>query len=115
MEIDYNELKEQIKEDILKTGEYARADIIIPRINNSKDFKDCTPAVSVELKKIGCLEIALLIHSIDLIKEELIEKVKKLGKLEELYESIKFVKDHTEAKTLEREDKEDKTEKKENE
>lgn len=67
MEINFEELKKQKKESILKEGKYCGAEILIGR-------GDMQPISEIVIKGVSDFEIAILIKSLEILVESLKKK-----------------------------------------
>lgn len=72
MKIDKYELLKQKKEEILKSGEYVRLEIIIP--TTTADEKRVDPLTQLEVKNTNTVTLWCLYNMLDSIKETLIKK-----------------------------------------
>lgn len=62
MEINYEELKKQYREDIIASGEYVECNILIPK-NSHEPFTD------VKVHKVSSIEVAELLVCFDELKK----------------------------------------------
>lgn len=67
MEIDFSELQKQRKEEIIKSGNYCKAEIVIGKNDNM-------PIAQIEVEKISSKEVALLMGT---MKEMIVALAKK--------------------------------------
>lgn len=75
MKIDYNELQLQRKEEILKKGQYARIEVIIPLFSFSNEGSDI-PVVEMELHKTNMITTAYLTRVLEEISNLIIREYK---------------------------------------
>ena len=72
MKIDRFELEKQRREEILESGEYARVEIISPRITTST--KKVAPAVCIETKKVNTMTMMCLVSSLESTKKDIMKQ-----------------------------------------
>ena len=80
MEIDFNELQKQRKEEILKSGKYCKAEIIIGKCDNM-------PIAHIEVEKVSSKEVALLMGT---MKEMIVSLAKKDPAAYYIFQNMKF-------------------------
>ena len=73
MKFDYKELQLQRKEEILKSGHYARIEIIVPLFSMSNDGSDI-PVVEMELHKTNKITTAYLTRVLEDISNLIIRE-----------------------------------------
>ena len=73
MEIDEEELSKQLKEDILKSDEYASVNVLVKTINDLEDLYNSIPMCDVEVRSANPLTIGMLCMAL----EDMAEHIKK--------------------------------------
>lgn len=80
MEIDFNELQKQRKEEIIKSGNYCKAEIVIGKNENM-------PIAQIEVEKISSKEVALLMGT---MKEMIVALAKKDPAAYYIFQNMQF-------------------------
>lgn len=85
-EIDEEELSKQLKEDIIKSGEYASVDVLVKTIIDARDLNNTVPMCNVKLYGANPLTVGMLCMAL----EDMADHIKE--EYEHAEEAYKFVK-----------------------
>lgn len=85
-EIDEEELSKQVREDILKSGEYVLADVLVKTIVDINDLNNSMPLSNVKICEANPLTVGMLCMAL----EDMADHIKK--EYEHAEEAYKFVK-----------------------
>jgi len=89
IEVDKEEYRKQLKQEILDSGHYFRLELIYPKVGFKEMLFGANPIAEQEIHNCSEVTIAMAIITLDFIKKELLENQSTRETYEELSKHIK--------------------------